>query len=213
MADFGLDDHIANLVTEFYSNLEDDLDFLEQEILNLNESNQGSIRNAYAKVHSIKGSSGALGLDFISTVCHIFEDHLNHITDSISNEQCDVFLSFIDLLRDFREKGQSEEDYDLQEFKDRLAKLTASNRKLRFLIVQKTKSFFKRYRQILEGKNVDLSTAKNGYDALGRILQERFDVILCDAYLDLVSGLELTKVLKIVKCHNPYIKVILVTDR
>ena len=62
MADFGLDDHIANLVTEFYSNLEDDLDFLEQEILNLNDNNhKGSIRNAYAKVHNIKGSSGALG--------------------------------------------------------------------------------------------------------------------------------------------------------
>ncbi|SMF14479.1 response regulator [Pseudobacteriovorax antillogorgiicola] len=213
MADYEIDDHINNLIGEFFSNFEDDLDFLEQEILNLSEGNSdATVRAAYAKVHSIKGSAGALGLGFISTVCHIFEDYLSQIHQGISKSQSDFLLKFIDLLRDFNDVTQSESEPDIDDFKRRLSSLTASNLKQRFLVVQKTKSFTKRYRQILEGKNVELSTVKNGYEALGRVLQERFDVILCDAYLDLISGLELTKILKIVKCHNPYIKVILVTS-
>ena len=206
-----LDDHIVNLVHEFYDGLDDDLDFVEQEILNLLDTQDTNIRAVYAKVHSIKGSSGALGLDFISTVCHIFEDHLSHMDGPVSQEQGELFFNLIDLLRDYKEASFSS-DLDQSAFSARLNALTSQNTKLKFLIVQNTKSFLRRYKQILEGSGIELSTAKNGYDALGRVLKEPFDLLLCDSQLDLISGGDLTKILKTVRVNNPNMKVAIVSS-
>ena len=206
-----LDEHIVGLISEFYENLEDDTNFLEQEILNLSER-PGSVRQTYAKVHSIKGSSGALGLDFISTVCHIFEDHLNHIGTKIPGEQSELFLNFIDLIRDYRKAAITGYDVNEQPFRERLNSFTQHGRRLRFLVAQNTKSFLRRYKQILEGNNIDFSTAKNGYEALGRLLKEHFDVLLIDSQLELIDGSQLTSIIKKVKPHNPDLKVILVSS-
>ncbi len=195
---YDIDDHLSELANEFLLNLDDDLDFLEKEILDLFESPSiDGVRKIFAKVHSIKGSAGALGLEFISSICHNFEDQINLFNHHIDEAKGNLFFKFVDLMREYK-LAVLADDIDEDAFNIKLRSIAVKDRKQRILIVQRTKSYIQRFTQILKERNVEIATARSGYDALGRILKEHFDIIVCDSQTGPINGIELVQILRII---------------
>lgn len=59
-------------------------------------------RELYRQVHTLKGSGGTYGLDFLSDICHPFEDLLSAIIETpllTKQDAIELGLNYVDLMR------------------------------------------------------------------------------------------------------------------
>lgn len=60
-------------------------------------------------------------------------------------------------------------------------------------------------KQLLKNENVQITLVKTGFDAIKKVEEEKFDLVLMDLKMPLLSGFEATK---IIKNSNPNIPII-----
>src|ERR1700760_4447035 len=80
------------------------LDHFDREMLALekNEQNPETINNVFRIIHSLKGSSGCIGLNRIESVAHVGESLLSLVREgkrTINPEMIRVFLEYSDALK------------------------------------------------------------------------------------------------------------------
>jgi len=80
--------------------------------------------------------------------------------------------------------------------------------KIRVLLVDDEKDFVETLAQRLEARNLSVSIAFNGDEAISRIEAEDFDVVILDMVMPGRSGIE---VMRIIKQSRPLTEVILLT--
>lgn len=76
---------------------------------------------------------------------------------------------------------------------------------MKILIVEDENTNYFYLKQLLKNENVQITLVKTGFDAIKKVEEEKFDLVLMDLKMPLLSGFEATK---IIKNSNPNIPII-----
>ena len=101
-----MEDLLESLRIEYLSNLPEKLDNLESLVLDLGKEQEPTEakKELYRSIHSMKGSDGSYGHQFISTVCHYWEDMMEsmRLQKILQDDITERYLKFVDILRTYQ---------------------------------------------------------------------------------------------------------------
>jgi len=210
---------LVELRNAFLGELPSRLDEMETIILDLEKGKTftENFETLFRHVHSIKGSAGTHGLHIISTVCHFFEDEVVKVEgdeSSMDGEAITSWLGFIDLLRTTIDKIHAGAD----DFSDIETTLDKSRKKdgahgYSGLLVFASGLQQQMCLSAFEGLSVNMAFAENGYDAMGRLLHEKFDFLISNMELGDLNGFALISALRLSKTQNHTIPTVLLTSK
>lgn len=213
-------DILNSLAQAYLAELSSKLEDIESIILAANEAEFAEqFENLFRLVHSMKGTAGSYGFQIITTVCHNFEDQLSSLHGSFQqfNEAGSRhWLAFIDLLR----KVQADLESEVSSFthiEEELARLTlikadSKQTALHVLVVSTNQLYESIFTQAFSDSPLSLSYSKDGHEALGRLLNEPFDILVTDMEIPTLNGLALVGALRLSNNRNKYIKAILLSS-
>ncbi len=216
--EFDIDKHLKELQQEYLQELPGKIDDIDNLIIGLEDSDDpgSAMRNIAGMIHTIKGTAGSYDMNFASTLCHNFEDYIAalQVAKTQFNTEIDNFLKFTGLLREYIDSCLLGGYQDFDQFNKKLSELVSgyAKTKHRILIVEPAKSMSYRYLKALKKFNVEASFAKDGYDALGRLVKEKFDSMITVAQMEWIKGLQLIASLRIIESDNQNIPVVLITS-
>lgn len=200
--------------------LPEKFDNLEEMILTLEKNNDVEVlRSFVGEVHSLKGTAGTFGLNFITTLCHNYEDYLRANSDKKFSVISNTSLAFIDLLRAYRDHFSKKGDTNIDSFNQKLNSLfispdnVGSAPKLKFLINEDVRTINKLINEVLKKNNVNCNFSKDGYEALGRLISEKFDGLITSLETALIGGLDLSKIIRSLSRFDKKFKIILITSK
>ena len=211
---------INKILQEIRSNYVDELPGrikeLEDIILGFKKSiNADDFQTLYRGIHSIKGSGGTHGFQILTGICHQFEDELSDketSLDSINNTQITNWLTYIDILRNSVE-NLLDEDFDTTAIDERLANLRNVSNKTKYscLLVDTNTSSINLVSKILDKHSFNISIMENGYEALGRLLSSKFDLLISSYEIKILNGVGLITAVKSSASPNKNIPSMLIT--
>lgn len=209
---------LLELKKGYIDELPSKFDSLERQILSFQtSSNLDQYADFCRNVHSLKGSSGTYGLNIIGTICHQLEDQMRSLDmdeTPIDSTVVDIWLEIIDLMR-FALRLIEEEQKDFKEVEDRLIKI--QNRfypnDLTALLVSSSDFNTNLCENILADMGVRVVSLVNGYAALGRLLDEKFDFLVTSNEVEGLCGRSLVAALKLNPGRNQTISQILITSK
>ncbi len=190
---------------------------IENLVLSFDQADQETVFDEiFRHVHSIKGSAGTHGLHLISGICHHFEDHLKSLEghfERIDSRFINVCLAYIDCIRtavSLFEKGG-----ETLPLENELAKLRQRFLKnnLAGLLVSSSSYITMLCQQTMGDLPVKLTTVEDGFAALERLLQQKFDFILTDKELKLLNGVALTLAVRTSDSVNRDSHIIMLTSK
>jgi HPt (histidine-containing phosphotransfer) domain-containing protein len=209
---------LKKLREEYLENLPARLDEMETQVLALrNKSDAETLQTLYRDVHSTKGSAGTHGVLIITSICHQFEDELGEKSagkETIDDDCIDNWLSYIDLIRTARERtirGDDTSD-DIEARLHELRKSVNAKSYTCLLVDPAASSFGKIIEGILKECSINLSYMNDGYQALGRLLVNKFDILISGMELETMNGVGLIAAVKSSKSVNKNIPSILITS-
>jgi len=220
--DIDLNDLLTELKNTFVSEMPVRLDDMESLLLAMESSNnfQEKYENIYRHAHSLKGSAGSYGLHFITSICHAMEDAL-HDTKGSSERflqyGVDYWLEYIDLIRQVLDDVNSGDNRS-SEHEKKLASLqtkhiSGGTYQTHCLVVTSSSVFENILSAVFADEAIKFSFCHDGYEALGRLLSERFDIIISDLEIPMLNGLALFGSLRLSDNKNKNIKTILLTSK
>lgn len=121
-----MDLELLELQKEYLNDLPEKLDRIYELLLNIeNEVNQvESLNNLKGVIHSIKGSSGSYEINFISELCHNFEDNLEFFEKGQDKKNLLInCFHYYELMNEFIEAYQPGKKQDLASFYEKLNEL------------------------------------------------------------------------------------------
>lgn len=217
-----INDLLADLKKGFISELPDRLDNMESLILAMNEDGdfQENYENLYRHTHNLKGSAGSYGLHIITSICHALEDTLNELKGNNSlflQFGIDYWLEYIDLIRLVINDLNSGKDNILIHEK-LLRKLqsihiSGGNYQTHCLVVTSSSLYEDMLISSFTQEGIKFSFCHNGYEALGRLLSESFNMLISDLEVPMLNGLALLGSLKLSNSKNKNITSLLLTSK
>lgn len=202
-----------------------DLETLENLILRLAHSNndRANLTNILRLAHSLKGSAGSYGFHLLSTLFHRMEDHLVVLdfTNSSLTDTIDTLLKFKDDLESvfcaYKNKDHSllekfQIKLGLQEKQADLSPQEDHEKPYRILLVETSKVIVSSIITTLQDFNIEISTLKDGYEALGRLLKEKFDLLIIGGQVSTIDAANLIEILKILPNANQDIAMVVLSS-
>lgn len=213
---------LADLKKGFISDMPNRLDEMESLILVMEKtaSFQDNYENLYRHAHSLKGAAGSYGLHFVTSICHALEDALNETKGDSSlflQFGIDYWLEYIDLMRLVLD--------DLNIGKDNLSKhekqlnnlqskhISGGNYQTQCLVITSSSVYENMLTSSFSQEGIKFSFCYDGYEALGRLLTESFDILISDFEVPMLNGLAIFGSLRLSDSKNKDIKSILLTSK
>lgn len=220
---FDFDQRLKDLKHNYLSKLPDKLTNLENMILYLeNHPSSDEMLNSLAReIHTLKGTAGCYGYHFVTTVCHQFEDFFLMITtqNMFNAQSADHLLKYIDLLKEYTDSQSKANKIHLGHFQNKLHSIAHSfktsqnlDKRRRILLIETSKTLTHYYTKHLLGKGNLVSSTSSGYEALGRLLHETFDLIISAYEVEEINGIELFEMTRILENSNKDTPFILITS-
>ena len=188
---------LASLRENYLRDLPGHIDEIEQILLEIERDGfeLGMCRELYRQVHTLKGSGGTYGLDFLSDICHPFEDLLSALIESpmlAKQGVIELGLQYVDLMRKtcFVYTMGSEPSADLK-LNLHALRQRASRNSLSALVVEGSDLVAGMIRDTLKEFGFRTEVMRDGYTALGRILSEPFDLLVTGLEVKRLNGLAL----------------------
>lgn len=175
---------------EYILELAEKFELIEKSALELDKSDQKKrellLREISALTHSIKGGAGSYEMDAISQLCHQFEDYLINIQiddNNLSNQT----LSFVDNLKKLsNDYYNGKQPLALPAQPMLVDKSIFKSKKA--LVVEDSKTIMMTYKETLNQSGYCLSIASSGTEALVRLENEKFDLVISGATTKNISG-------------------------
>jgi HPt (histidine-containing phosphotransfer) domain-containing protein/CheY-like chemotaxis protein len=217
---------LAALRANFIADLPKKFDDYEQLILRMKSVGDfaGQFDELFRLIHSLKGSAGTHGLQVFTNICHQFEDQLLQVDgqfEKLSPDLVNSWLSYVDLMREALDafpageaRGQvldKEFTDGVQDKLDVLRQGVHSNG-LTAMIVASSRSIESICRGVVENLNFNYSVMNDGYLALGRLLNEKVDVLITAKEISGLNGDALIAAIKLANNSKRPIKTILLTS-
>ena len=213
------DGEFKELQKEFLKCVPETISTIENYVLSLEREkfNLSILRNMKGEIHSLKGSAGSYNMNILSTICHKFEDYISEGDEDIfweDSNNIDTILSFIDLLRTCCRAYVFNDEEKFFNIKKKLNQLTknAENTGKHILIVEGSKTIAIKLGYFCKERNFIVAYAKDGYEALGRLLHERFDYLITSVQVIPLDGISLIKTIKMIDSNSKNIKTILISS-
>ena len=188
---------LASLRENYLRDLPGHIDEIEQILLDLERAgfDLSMCRELYRQVHTLKGSGGTYGLDFLSDICHPFEDLLSSLIESpmlVKQGAIALGLQYVDLMR----KACLVYSMDCEPSADLKLNLhalrqRASRNSHSALIIEGSEVVLNMIKETLKEYGFRVEVARDGYLALGRILAEPFDLLVTGLENKRLNGLAL----------------------
>jgi two-component system OmpR family response regulator len=202
-----------------------DLQDVEHLILDLSLSDGAAERKQRIarQIHTIKGVAGSYGLDLISAAAHRMEDLLasENSLNSKSDKFIDGLLGQNDQLVAIAKAYLGDNEpflNDVRRTLERFAEPEISSAKPaqafnRVLIVEPSLATLKLCTRVLqEFGSIRVTSMQDGYEALGRLLKEEFDIVITSLQVPTIDGQSLVTVLRNIPGPNAAVPVILLTS-
>ena len=217
---------LASMRANFVANLPEKFDGFEQLILHL-ASEDGfaeQFDELFRRIHSLKGSAGTHGLQGYTNICHQFEDQLRQVDgrfDAFNPELVNTWLKYVDLMREVLDVYQKAPDDGRElcpEFNEVVrARLEALRQHvycngLTAMIVASSRSIESICLNIVKNLNFNFSLMNDGYLALGRLLNEKIDVLITTREVSGLNGNVLIAAIKLAHKNTRPTKTILLTS-
>lgn len=208
---------LQQLKKNYLAELPDRFDKLEHLVLELEREGFSDeiYHELYRQVHSLKGSGGTYGVHVLTSICHPFEDFLNSIskqTDLAKLGFANIALGYLDVLREVVQRVASKPDavFDVDHL---LAGLRQRSFEPKYyaLLVENSATVIKLISRILHLANFRIVVQDDGYQALGRALAERFDLVISAQEVRYLNGSALVAALKLSQTGQHAPKTILLT--
>ncbi len=209
---------LEKLKQNFISELPEKIDDIEEHILACSEGDdfEASFQEAYRKTHSLKGIGGTFGVPVITSICHQLEDVLT-LWDKESlgmagphQSRC---LDYVDLLRQAYEVLREGGD-DFEPVREHLRQFQKEdcNNKLRVLLVDGSRTTREICKKTIAPYHVEIVEMSDGYEALGRLLNEHFDVLIASKEIGLLNGQMLISIVAGLALDKRDMKTIMITS-
>ena len=220
----GIEDAFKRIQGNYISELPEIYDQIEEHVLTFekNANDEESFRGFQGKLHSMKGTAGSLELNFLTTSCHNLEDYLAANGDKPHNELAQTCLNVIDLMKEYSNSFDTVGPDEVAAFKLSLKAIIRGQDskgesekevpRMHFLINENDAFMNKLLQKILANLSADFAFTRNGYEALGRILEEDFDGVFTGYESELINGLNLAKMIRVNKDIKPDLKLYLITS-
>jgi len=190
---------------------------IENLVLSFDRRDRGEVFDEiFRHVHSIKGSAGTHGLHLIGGICHHFEDHLKIMDgqfDKIDRRFIDVCLAYLDCIRTavslFEKGGETLPlENELEQLRQRFLKNNLAG-----LLVSSSSYITMLCQQTMGDLPVKLTTVEDGFVALERLLQQKYDFIITDKELKYLNGVALTLAIRASDAMNRDTHIIMLTSK
>lgn len=212
-----LENMLADLRNGFIAELPTRLEEIEQLILGLEKTSSFTedYQELYRHIHSIKGSAGTHGLHIISTICHVLEDKVVEVEgqqEQFTSKMVNEWLIFIDLIRttiDLIHHGV----VDFSEIELELDQLSGlgTHYEYKCLVIISSKLHRTLVANAFENIQVKFRYALNGYEALGMLLKEPYDILITNMEVSELQGPSVIGALRMSNNRNKDIPTILLT--
>jgi len=209
---------LAELRLGYVAELPARLEEIEQIILTLKSTDSFTedYQNIYRHIHSIKGSAGTHGLHIISSVCHVLEDRIIDVEGNqelVDEKFIENILSFIDLLRTTLDLINSKVE-DFAEVEAELDRLSGKGSEYEYkaMLIMASVLHRKLVASAFEKFPVKFDYATNGYEALGKLLKQPFDILITNMEVSDLQGLPIISALRMSSNRNRDIPTILLTS-
>jgi HPt (histidine-containing phosphotransfer) domain-containing protein len=208
---------LEELKQEYLEDLYEILKNMENLVTTL-KNDDGSndlFKELWREVHSLKGTAGSFGLKFVSMACHKWED-LMDVSDKSSKEDevfFNKYLKIIEVLKEYRENPELRGS-ELSILDKRLKNIISDDNIInkRILILETSSMMKNVYKEILSNSKNQLSFVEDGYLGLGRLINEKFDVVISSNSLTSISGKELIDIMRTISNPNKLTRMILITS-
>lgn len=177
---------VDDLRREYFQVLPEKIATIEGMLLAHERSRKQLDMRVLREVHGIKGAAGTFGFAIASTICNQFEDDLNGFVERGGVGEAgetEHLLKYVDFLREAVEiavdASISEEERE-QRWQLVVLELRSHSglEKARIFVVDNSRITFGIIERGLVGKQVSISFCSDGYEALGRLLREDFDLVV-----------------------------------
>ncbi len=213
---------LADLKRGFLADIPVRLGEMESLILAMerDEAFSDNYESLYRHTHSLKGSAGSYGLHIITSICHALEDVLNEVgrdNGRFNDYGADYWLKYIDLIRLVLEEINKGKD-NFVSFEAELSKLQSvqpggDQYHLHCLVVTSSSLYENILNNLFGNETIKFSFCYDGYEALGRLLTESFDLLISDFEVPLLNGQALFGSLRLSNSKNKNIKTMLLTSK
>jgi len=195
--ELGLDDEFEAVKQRFLEGMHERTDEIERGVLALEKfgaaggSTKSEVTEAinplFSTIHSLKGAAAAHGLSIVSTICHRMEDVLASIRTGqvqVAAEVMTRLLGSVDLMTSYSESYLATGGVDESRFLRSLETLFRVELRegtvvsTRVLVVDASRTIMTMLSRVFEKEQITSSYCVNSYEALGRLLQEPFEVLI-----------------------------------
>lgn len=227
------DDWFKELQAAYFASIPEKADDLDALILALRECKsveeaKRAVAELFRRVHSLKGSGGSYGFPALTQIAHQMEDDLSQFAGASSGrgpgglatlprrpQEADVerLLRYADLIRNAYSDGR--DDAAAETFAAPvLAELRgpAPGSAFQCLIVTESRTLQAALASILRANACEARFSDDGYQALGRLLDDRLDCVIAGTELARLNGFALSAALKLSDGINHSIPVILLSS-
>ncbi len=208
---------LQQLKQNYIIEMPDRLDKLEHIVLQLELEgySQDLFHELYRQVHSLKGSGGTYGIHVLTSICHPFEDFLSSLGENVDLAKigfANIALAYLDILRDVAQRINKKPDavFDVDQMLEGLRQRSFEP-KFHALLVENSSTVVKLISRILHQYHFQVAVQDDGYLALGRMLGERFDILITAQEVKHLNGTALIAALKLAQLGHAPSKTILLT--
>ncbi len=161
----------------------------------------------FRSVHSLKGTAGTYGIQILTTICHQLEDRLTEFSGNFTEK----YLPYIDLMRDAI--NVLNDPVGLASIEGQLYTLRREMAHSDYLgmIVEGSKTNALMQQGILTSYPIEFVVVEDGFEALGRLLHEKFDLLMTGREVGALNGLALISALRTSDSINKNIKTVLIS--
>lgn len=193
-----------DLCQAFLDEIGDDLLFIEQVIIEISDgkSTPDDVAEAMRRMHSQKGSAGALNYTVIMKAIHQMEETVIHWQKTKGAIELDSLLDKIDIIRSTitlsTNASLSRKEYiqEYEKLRESLRKVRSSD-SYRVLIIDAVHASSMMIKNHLEAEGLETVVCTDGYTALGRILHDQIDAVVCGGMTMVLDGPALIAAVKL----------------
>ncbi len=212
-----MQDQFDEITLTYLDDLKHDLGDIETLILQIDKIHGDENRRKLARIlHSVKGTAGSFGLAHISSAAHRMEDILAQmkLVSRPLEDVIDALMHERDLMEKLLIAYRKHDSLTLEALTEKFSgqHLTHPQKNAplpgkkisnpRILIIEDSKIVINLILTEFNKYEVTCSVSQDGYNALGRILQEKFDFIISKHHVALIDGPSLEKIVRQVPNQN-----------
>ena len=187
-----------NLAVEFLETTLEQIELIESIAIQVKKGSASlaDVNTVLRTIHSIKGISESYGYPHGSVICHSLEDFLN---EGISLDHVPTIIKYCDLLNDYYSAGKVSDNDFVIDARQKLITLetSCSDALFKVLLVEPSRTVRAQFRNMVADLDVKVSECEDGYEALGRLLKEEFDIVCTSVQTTTIDGVALLKSLPI----------------